>query len=96
MHDTGRVGQGGSASPQEDGTGAGWAQTWPSAANIHLLQPMLSSCKLGERRWSQVQGGCCGPWIQPCRFHSNQRHLAWPWYMQDLSGGFLRKCVLTA
>lgn len=36
-----------------------------------------------------MQGGCCDPRIQPCRFHSNQHHPAWPWYVQDLSGGFL-------
>lgn len=41
MHDTGRVGQGDSAGPQKDGTGAGWAQGWPNAASIPPLHPML-------------------------------------------------------
>lgn len=65
--------------PGEGGTGAHWHWEQPSATRTALLLPVLSSCKLGERSWSQVQGKCCDPWIRPCCFHSNQHHPARPW-----------------
>lgn len=44
-------------------TDRGWEQ--PSATRTALLHPVLSSCKLGERSWSQVQGNAAVPGSGP-------------------------------